>query len=112
SEFSTLRSFLRHLREVEVIPHLLRKCDQNPLQQLETDFAQHLLEERGLAAATIEQYLTETRRFLSARFGTGPIGFQELHVQDVTEFILGRAGIVSASAAKHAVTALRTLFRF
>jgi site-specific recombinase XerD len=112
SELSTLQSFLKHLREAEVIPHLARRCDHNPLQQLESEFTQYLLEKRGLACATIEQYLIETRRFLSSRFGTGPIHFQELHVQDVTEFIVGRASIVSASAAKHAVTALRTLFRF
>jgi site-specific recombinase XerD len=108
---STLRLFLKHLREAEVIPHSA-SGKHNPLQQLETKLAQYLVEERGLARATVEQYLIETRRFLSDRFGTGPICFRELRVQDVTEFIVARAAVVSASTAKHAVTALRTLLRF
>ena len=112
SDSSTLQSFLKHLRDVDVLPCPVGKCDQNPLQQLETKFGQYLAEERGLAHATVEQYLIETRRFLYDRFGNGPISVRELRVQDVTEFIVSRAGAVSASAAKHAVTALRTLFRF
>lgn len=112
SDSSTLRSFLKHLREAEVVPYPAIKSDHNPMQQLQTKFAQYLAEERGLARATVEQYLIETRRFLSDRFGTGSTTFRELHVHDVAQFIIRRAGTVSTSAAKHAVTALRTLFRF
>lgn len=112
SDASTLRSFLKHLREAGVISYPAIKCNQSPLQQFQTKFAQYLAEERGVARATVEQYLIETRRFLSDHFGTGPITFRELHVHDVTQFIIRRAGTVSTSAAQHAVTALRTLFRF
>jgi integrase/recombinase XerD len=59
SDSSTLRSFLKHLREAEVVPYPASNCDQNPLQQLQTKFAQYLVEERGLARATVEQYLIE-----------------------------------------------------
>src|SRR5207244_1307312 len=77
-----------------------------------TRFAQYLNQERGLVPGTVQQYLVETRRFLSERFGTGAIRLEKLHSDDISAFIVRRSAAASISATQHAITALRTLFRF
>lgn len=112
SDPATLRSFLNHLREKEVLPYPVRRVTNSPLQKLQASFAQYLNQERGLVPGTVQQYLVETRRFLSERFGTGSIRLEELHSDDIAAFIVRRSAAVSTSATQHAITALRTLFRF
>jgi site-specific recombinase XerD len=112
SDPSTLRSLLRHLRETKVISSQPTKRDDSPLQRLQAVFARYLAEERGLSQATLDQYLLQTRRFLSGCFGNAPITLGELRPHHVSQFILCRARSVGCSAAQHAVTALRTLLRF
>jgi integrase len=112
SDPATLRSFLNHLREKEVLPYPVRRAASSPLQKLQDSFAQYLKQERGLVPGTVQQYFIETRRFLSERFGTGSIRLKELHSDDIAAFIVRRSAAVSTSATQHAVTALRTLFRF
>src|SRR5437867_6400383 len=112
SDPATLRSFLNHLREKEILRYPVRRTDDSPLQKLQASFAQYLNEERGLVQGTVQQYLVETRRFLSESFGTGCIRLDELHSDDIAEFIVRRSAAVSTSATQHAITALRTLFRF
>src|SRR5438876_4426636 len=112
SDPATLRSFLNHLREKEVLPYPVKRATNSPLQKLQTRFAQYLNQERGLVPGTVQQYLVETRRFLSERFGTGAIRLEKLHSDDISAFIVRRSAAASISATQHAITALRTLFRF
>ena len=66
----------------------------------------------GPQAATLEQYLFHTRRFLSERFGKSALSLSELNAQDVVRCILRQARTISPHAARCMGKALRSLLRF
>jgi len=125
-----LRYRRRHLRPhpidssaLERLLHLLREkgvvaqgppfsAPDDPLQRVEKDFGRYLLQERGLAAATVVYYRSFTRQFLLDRFGTGRIRFTRLGVADITNFVLRHARDFSPGRAKLMVTALRSFLRY
>jgi integrase/recombinase XerD len=53
----TLLQFLDHLRKRDVIPAPIPTCDDSPLAAILTRYERHLRSERGLAAATVINYL-------------------------------------------------------
>jgi hypothetical protein len=53
----TVLQFLDHLRKRDVIPGLAPTCDDSPLAAILTRYERHLRSERGLAAATVINYL-------------------------------------------------------
>ena len=111
-ECATLRSLLKHLREAKVVGPPVSQDQASPLDQLQASFARHLVEQRGLRPTTLEQYLFHTRRFLSERFGKGPLSLGELNVQDLSRCILRQARTISPHAARCMAKALRSLLRF
>jgi site-specific recombinase XerD len=106
------RIFLAYLREIGCIPAAPTIIDDNPLYSIEHDYAKYLSQERGLAPTTLLNYLPIVHRFLTERFGTGPVRLKELRPQDIHQFILRRAYKVSPGHAKLIVTTLRSLFRY
>ena len=109
---ATLRVLLQQLRDAGVIPASAKKIDDNIFHLVKCDFAQYLVQERGLSRPTLLNYLPIARHFLSERFGRGSILLNELRPPDVTGFILRNAYTVSPGRAKLMTTALRIFFRF
>lgn len=72
-----------------------------------------LIDERGLAPATVLRYENAARRFLQERFAVAGDRFiVDLGAADVTGFLIAECGRVSRGAAKGRVAELRSLLRF
>jgi site-specific recombinase XerD len=84
-----------------------RTCHQRFLD----DYRRYLLQERGLAEATLEYFLRFAEQFLSARFGNRDLNLSKLCAKHVTDFVQNRAHQLSPRRAKLLVTALRSLLR-
>lgn len=50
------------------------------------DYARFLTDHRGLRAETVQDNISDTRRFLSAMFGTGRARWQRLRVEDIWRY--------------------------
>jgi site-specific recombinase XerD len=86
--------------------------DESPIGQLQRDYAQYLTTERGLAPVTVSAYVDVLRRFLTDRFGNGPLALGMLDVSTLTTFVMRRAHTMSPRSAQGVVTALRSICRF
>ncbi len=102
---------LSYLREVGVAP--AARPSLTPLGVLLGHYRSWLVQDRGLAAATVLRYERTARRFLSEQALIGD-GFDPaaLTGRDVNEFLLRECGRVSAGSAKGRVAELRSVLRF
>ncbi len=102
---------LGYLREAGVTP--AATPPQTPLGALLGEYRMWLVQERGLAAATVLRYESTARRFLQQQAMAGgvlkPAG---LAGPDVNTFLLRECGRVSAGSAKGRVAELRAVLRF
>jgi site-specific recombinase XerD len=80
--------------------------------QLIVRYAEYLARERGLAAASIRNYLPVARRFLAGVCLDGVVVLDGVSGATVTEFVRGQCQGRSVAAAKVTVTGLRALLRF
>ena len=112
ADFPTLRCFLQHLRNAQLVPSPAIKGDTNPMGRLLEHFRDHLAEERGLKEKTQEEYLKVTRSFLCGRFRDRPIVLHELNQRDVGQFVLCRARKTSPVTGQRVTSVLRSFFRF
>jgi site-specific recombinase XerD len=102
--------FLEHLRQTGVLEPSLPPCvDDRPLER---DFERYLLHERGLATATIANYLWVSRTFLTTHFNKEMVDPQQLRPSDVIRFVQRLAQSQPPSSAKFAITGLRAFLRF
>ena len=108
----TLLQFLDHLRKRDVISHPTPTCDDSPLAAILTRYEKHLRSERGLAAATVINYLPCIRKFLIERFRGKPLLISEVRSSDVSDFILRHAPTMSPRRAQLVTAAFRSFFRF
>lgn len=108
----TLRQFLIHLRTRGVLAPLAPVVDDSPLGQLQHEYARYLTTERGLAPVTVSDYVDVLRRFLTERFGNGPLDFSTLTVSTITTFVIRQARTMSPRYAQSMVSALRSICRF
>ena len=108
----TLRQLLKHLRGIGVVADSIRVDDHSKRRKIESEFAEYLVQERGVKQRTIDTYLPIADRFLSAQFGTGPIVLSGLHPNDIVRFILQDTETVSTKRAQLIVSSLRSFFRF
>ena len=108
----TLLQFLDHLRKRDVIPAPTPACDDSPLAAILTRYERHLRSERGLAAATVINYLPCIRKFLIERFREKPLVIREVRSSDVSAFILRHAPTMSPRRAQLVTAAFRSFFRF
>jgi len=111
-EQSTLALLLRHLREGGIVPTALPPAVPGPIDLLEKEYAQFLVQERGLSQATLHNYLPVARHFLSQRFGAQKIRLQELRSKHVTRFILRLTATAGRRQAQAATCALRSFLGF
>jgi integrase/recombinase XerD len=105
-------SFLEYLRQTGVLEPSLPRCGDDRYRPLERDFERYLLHERGLAAATIGNYLWVTRTFLTTHFNKEMVDPQQLRPFDVIRFVQRIAQSQPPSSAKFTITGLRAFLRF
>jgi site-specific recombinase XerD len=109
---TTVHRFLAHLRARGELAASADVVDQSPIGQLQRDYAQYLTTERGLAPVTVSDYVEVLGRFLTDRFGTGPLELGTLDVSTITTFVIRRARTMNPRYAQGMVTALRSICRF
>jgi site-specific recombinase XerD len=109
---ATLHQFLAHLRARGEVAASLPVVDESPLGQLQRQYEQYLTAERGLAPVTISKYVDVLRRFLTDRFGNGPLEFHALDVSTITTFVIRHAHTMSPRYAQGMVSALRSICQF
>jgi site-specific recombinase XerC len=85
---------------------------QNPRQNITDEFRRYLLQERGLARATLQNYVPFIDQFLSERFRNQTLSVSALRAADVTGFVQRHANQFSSGRAKLLVTALRCFCRY
>ena len=110
---AALRHLLNYLRRERVIP--TEKVPTRPLTPAELwaqGYEQHLREARGLARATIVNYVPFIRSFLKDRFGGGPATLSLLCARDVVAFVQHQARHLHPKRAKLLTSALRSFLRY
>jgi integrase/recombinase XerD len=75
-------------------------------------YAQYLRDARSLARATIVNYVSFIRGFLTDRFGAGPVRLAPLTAGDVVQFVQQQAPQSDLKRAKLLTTALRSFLRY
>jgi site-specific recombinase XerD len=108
----TVRQFLDHLRERNVVRGVEPTRDESPLADILNRYEKHLRSERGLATATIINYLPFARKFLVDRFREGPFLVREVRSSDISAVVLRHARTMSCRRAQLMTTAFRSFFRF
>jgi site-specific recombinase XerD len=109
---ATCRRLLSYLREFGSIPPPVEVIDDTPLRRIECDYSHYLAAERGLAVATIANYIPTVRLFLKEHCVATQVSLGEIAPQDIHSFLLHHAPDVSRGRAKLMVTALRSFFGF
>jgi len=106
----TLLQFLDYLRKRDEIPGPTPTRDDSPLAAILRRYERHLRSERGLAAATVINYLPCIRKFLMER--EKPLVLREVRSSDVSDFLLRHAPTMSPRRAQLVTAAFRSFFRF
>jgi len=75
-------------------------------------YEEYLREARGLARATIINYVPFIRSFLKDRFGDGPVILSHLLARDVVGFVLRQARRLHPKRAKLLTTAFRSFLQY
>jgi len=83
----------------------------SPRQRAEEDFARYLGVERGLAPATLVNYVPFVSQLLRERFGRGPIRLPRLRATDIIGFVQRHAHDFCPGRTKLMLTALRSFLR-
>lgn len=104
-----LAPLLGFLRGEGVVPEV-SVMREGPFEELLDSYRGYLVEERALAATTVERYERTARWFLADRVGDGRVG--ALSGQDVRGFVLAECPSRSVGTAKLIVSELRSLLRF
>lgn len=107
-----LNRMLKILHKIGITDNKVPDITKSDYQRVEGDFKHYLSHERGLAPATVINYLPIVHKFLFERFGNDLIRFTELCATDITEFILRHAYNFSNKRAKLMVTAIRVFLRY
>jgi integrase/recombinase XerD len=110
---AALRHLLNFLRHEGVMA--AEKIAARPLTLAERcvhAYAQYLHDARALATATIINYVSFIRGFLTDRFGTGPVRLACLKAGDVVRFVRCQAPQLHLKRAKLLTTALRSFLRY
>jgi site-specific recombinase XerD len=82
------------------------------MEQLIGAYEHFLLKERNLVPHTVAHRRLVARRFLSERFGSGPLVLSRLRAPDVTTFVQRHASDHGPAHAKHLVTGVRLFLRY
>jgi site-specific recombinase XerD len=103
---------LGYLRALGVVTQPERRVPETAVEVLLEQFRRYLVEERGLAAASVRAYLRYAELFLTELGASLDAAVAELPAGQVTKFLVRQSDRHSAWYAKAVVTALRSLLRF
>lgn len=103
---------LAYLRRVGVVPLIGSTIPITPAGQLLEDFRVYLVEERGLAAATVASDLHVARLFLAKRPQVPRLGLDDLGASGVLDFVREECRHRSPGSARYVVAGLRAFLRF
>jgi len=106
---AALRRLLGRLREQGICPEDVAPIRLGPQQRIEADFRQFLSVERGLAPATLKNYLPVVSQRLRDR---GPILLQRLRAADGIGFVQRHARDHCLRCTKLMLTAWRSFLRY
>ena len=107
----TLRRLLAMLRQIGVAPES-KAPGPNRSEQLTHAYERFLLEERNLKPQTIALRRLVASRFLSEKFGSGPLKLSNLRAPDVTTFVQRHAHDHGPSSARTLVAGMRLFLRY
>lgn len=111
-ESHTLVQLLVFLRERSVIAAPTNDGAITPIEHFVSQFKEHLLHVRGLAAHTISMYSDWARRFLSAHLDSRAPELRALRAADVLAFVQRQAQRHQPGELKRMTTALRSFLTF
>jgi integrase/recombinase XerD len=112
-DVAALRHLLDFLRSKGVIPaEKMSACALTPAERCTQAYEHHLREARGLASATIANYVPFIRSFLKDRFGDEPITLSHLCASDVVRFVQRQAPRLHPKRAKLLTSALRSFLQY
>jgi integrase/recombinase XerD len=103
---------LGYLRGLGVVAQPERRVPETAVEVLLEEFRRYLVEERGLAAASVRAYLRYAAMFLAELPAPLDAALAQLPAGQVTAFLVRQSDRHSAWHAKAVVTALRSLLRF
>jgi site-specific recombinase XerD len=110
---SALGQLLRYLRDVGVMMAEGEPGEPTPPERFIADYREWLINERGLAPATVRRYERLARCFLAERATAGDErGVENLSGAEVSAFLVRECARVSLGTAKGRVAELRSLLRF
>jgi site-specific recombinase XerD len=108
----SLRPLLEHLRGLRVAPGCSPALASEPATGLLAGYRAYLVEERGLAASTVRNYLEVGRRFVSQRDAFGGADLGSLTGAEVSEFVVSECRARSVGSATIVVVGMRALLRY
>jgi integrase/recombinase XerD len=103
---------LGYLRGLGVVAQPGRRVPETAVEVLLEEFRRYLVEERGLAVASVRAYLRYAELFLAGLPAPLDAVLAQLPAGQVTAFLVRQSDRHSAWHAKAVVTALRSLLRF
>lgn len=108
---ATLRRFLAMLRQMGVVPDF-EASRLNPSEQLTHAYERFLLRERNLEPRTVAIRRLVASRFLSEKFGSGPLKLSNLRAPDVTTFVQRHAHDHGPAHARTLVAGMRVFLHY
>ena len=110
---AALRHLIDFLRLETVIPaETVPLGRETEVERCVLAYEQYLSEARGLAPATVLNYVPFVRAFLEHRFGTGQVTLSILRAGDVVGFVQHMAPEMNKKRAKLMTTALRSFLHY
>lgn len=101
-----------YLRDLGVVAPQPPVFAASGAERLIADYAEYLVAERGLAAASLRSYVGVARRFLDDVSVGGELDLEGMGAVAVTQFVQRECGRLGAASAKVTVKGVRSLLRF
>jgi integrase/recombinase XerD len=111
-DVAALHRFFQMVRRQGAAPKKQSEVPLSHKQRLIRKYERYLLEERGLAKATVGNYVAVVDHFLSTRFHRRPLNFFRLRAPDITGFVQHRVHKLRPKRADLLLTGLRSFLRY
>ena len=106
----SLRDLLNWLREQGIVAKPTFVKREGKFDYILRDYTGYLKNERGLATATVKNYVSIIERFLSKRFRRSEVLLEKLRPIDITKFVFEQTKVYTLRRVQLATTALRSFF--
>jgi site-specific recombinase XerD len=106
------KSLLDYMRQVGPMSQSEEPAAANPMESLIAHYRSYLERERGLAPATVCNYVICARAFLRERADREGTDLEAMTAAEVTHFVVRQTRQRSPGAVKMLIPALRSLLRF